>query len=188
MNENEVKIPANTEDPSENIPESGSKYDYSTVFDCNESTEPSKEEFSSREYLKGIYKNGEELDSSLNKDVRYTRSQYLNDFEMIENNYNGDIRLQKKSIAVTVCGGVMLLVLGTLFFKLAKAGAMWATYSFLWLAGYLTVIIALAAPVFLIIGFARKISKLKKAKERSLDMLETKKKEHMLSGTYDSGK
>ena len=121
MNENEVKIPANTEDPSENIPESGSKYDYSTVFDCNASTEPSKEEFSSREYLKGIYKNGEELDSSLNKDVRYTRSQYLNDFETIENNYNGDIRLQKKSIAVTVCGGVMLLVLGTLFFKLAKA-------------------------------------------------------------------
>lgn len=188
MSENEVKRPANTEDPSENIPESGSKYDYSTVFDCNGSTEQSKEKYENREYLKGIYKNGEELDSSLNKDIRYTRSQYLKDFETIENNYNGDIRLQKKSIAVSVAGGVILLILGILFFKLAGAGAMWATYSFMWLAGYLTIIIALAVPVFLIIGFVRKISKLKKAKERSVDMLETKKKEHMLSGTYDSGK
>ncbi|MGN0569927.1 MAG: phage holin family protein [Candidatus Fimenecus sp.] len=188
MSENEEKRPANTVDPAENIPESGSKYDYSTIFDCNGSTEPSKDEYSSREYLKGIYKNGEELDSSLNKDVRYTRSQYLKEYETIENNYNGDLSLQRKSIAVSVAGGAVLLFLSIMFFKWADTSAMWATYSFIWLAGYIVILIALAVPVFLIIGFARKISKLKKAKERSIEMLEKKKKDHMLMGTYDSGK
>ena len=45
MNENEVKIPANTEDPSEHIPESGSKYDYSTVLTAMQAQSHQKKNF-----------------------------------------------------------------------------------------------------------------------------------------------
>lgn len=185
------------------LPE-GKAYD---VFSDNTAVDSIKAENMNRDYLKYIYK--EDM-SSLNKDVRMTRMQYLREIDELDAYYKLEKKNYKKQfVFITV---VLIIFLGVGIWALREWYLLWQFYKALYSAvghgkismsppemkGYLmmttfygtigmaSALTGICQFVFFGYGYHKKIKHLEIYKKRSLDSLEIRKKEAMLLGQYDS--
>lgn len=204
MNENENN---NTfsETLDNTLPE-GTEYD---IFSENTAEALTKAESMNRDYLQHIYK--EDM-SFLNKEVRMTRMQYLREIDELNTYYKAEKKKYKKCfIFITV---VLIIFLGagiwalrewyllSQFYKALYGEAVFERISinesemkgflmmttFYGTLGVASSLIGLAQFGFFGYGYYKKLKSLERYRKKALDSLETRKKEAMLLGQYDSVK
>lgn len=189
------------------------KSDYSSVFEFNDSeADASYVENMNRDYLYAIY--GSEM-NSLTKQVRYTRTKYLRDLMTANSRQEAEHKANLKNFLKVLPAIVIALVLslfslcGILFlYNLAKRIsylAMFTTHYFEYfsaspneaykacylMCGVFGFFTALFFVIFVILLLTFGLSAYNKKKaidkthSRTVEAIETKKKENMLNGTYD---
>ena len=187
--------------------------DYNSIFDQN-NLSFAQEENMNRDYLYQIY--NDDMDS-LNKEIRMTRTQYLQKYQKIEESFEKEIKQYKKHLvvfaiimAVFVGFGLFSLYMSLDFnnlYREAYKDIAFSTYEGASsdndqkVAEFVRkgiVVFGTIATIFLLIGISeflffgggtiRHISRLKKNREKALRHLEDMKKENMLAGTYDASK
>lgn len=187
------------------LPE-GAEYD---VFSENSAKKISKAENMNRDYLQHIY--NEDM-NFLSKEVQMTRTQYLRDIDEINAYYKAEKkRFYKYFVLITavlfvgLAIGIWALREWYLCWKLYQAATagfyldgleinkyelrgIWAMTGLYGSLGWITLVLSLAQFGFFGYGFYKKLKKLERYKNRSLDSLEYRKKEAMLLGQYDSVK
>lgn len=201
----------NKDENANNFPETldntmpeGKAYD---VFSENTAEDLAKAESMNRDYLKHIY--NEDM-SFLNKEVRMTRMQYLREIDELDAYYQSEKKNYKKQfVFITV---VLIIFLGVGIWAIREWYLLWHIYNTVYKAavygslsmnenemkgflmmttfygtiGVAAVLTGVCQFVFFGLGYYKKIKHLEIYKRRSLDSIETRKKESMLLGHYDS--
>ena len=202
----------NSINADENVPLEESKYDYNSVFSYNDNTENINAERMNRDYLKIIY--NDEM-KSLNKEVRYTRTQYLREISKAQSEFDNTKKQNKKDFIVAICLLIVLVSAGgyftyqffyfyhfarTLFaesvfnssFDIGNvnlADAVKSCYFACAISGFFSMLFYMIGLIsFYILGTSGKNRARinKRTLRRTLDRIEEKKQENMLMGTYDS--
>lgn len=182
----------------------GKAYD---VFSENTAKNVIEVQAMNRDYLKHIY--SEDM-SFLNKEVRLTRMQYLREIDELDAYYQSEKKNYKKQfVFITV---VLIIFLGVGIWAIREWYLLCQFYnalynevgygrismnssemkSFLMMVtlygtiGVAAVLTGVCQFVFFGLGYYKKIKHLEIYKRRSLDSIETRKKESMLLGHYDS--
>lgn len=177
----------NSINPEENIPEEGSAYDYSSVFAYNEPAPEAEERvtFANRDYVKAYY--NDEM-KGINPEVRYTRSQYIKDFNDLQDSYRQNVKRQILCIAATLGGYALLMLFRFVLIKIATQTYSNLVVTLIEVAVMVTPLLGFLAAGCLIFGFAKQIFKAKRQYEYSVEQLENRKEQSMLAGSYDAGK
>lgn len=206
MNKNENENNPVFSETVDNTAPEGAEYD---VFSENTAKNKIEAEQINRDYLNHIYK--EDM-SFLNKDIRMTRMQYLQDRDSIEEHF----RKEKKNfiqsfILITV---VLFILLGVgiwaihewyicwKLYQAVNAGmylsglridgkelrGIWAMTGFYGCIGWISSFLGIFQFCFFGHGYYKKIKRLTREKSKALEILEYRKKEAMLLGQYDSVK
>ena len=190
----------------DNTAPEGAEYD---VFSENTAKNKIEAEQINRDYLNHIYK--EDM-SFLNKDVRMTRMQYLAEADRIHSHFKEEQKTYKKSFIFI--GIVLLIFLGVGIWAIHEWYVLWQAYKALYNAvgygkvsaspeelkgflmmttfygtiGFASALFGLAQFCFFGHGYHKKIKHLDREKHKVLETLESRKKEAMLLGQYDSVK
>lgn len=206
MSENENENNAVFSETVDNTLPEGNDYD---VFSENTAKNRIETEQINRDYLKHIYK--EDM-SFLNKDVRMTRMQYLSDVDRIHSHFKKEQKTYKKNFIFI--GIVLLIFLSVGIWAIHEWYVLWQTYKTLYSAvgygkvsataeelkgflmmttfygtiGVISAFFGIAQFCFFGHGYHKKIKHLNKEKHKVLETLESRKKEAMLLGQYDSVK
>ena len=183
----------------------GAEYD---VFEENTKTFVESQEMN-RDYLKHIYKEDMEF---LNKDVRMTRTEYLKEVDKINESYDKEEkffrRLLVASIIIAIIAIVIAVVLvafwyvdmrvyhqlygGAVFGENSLNGVQlrgfWAMGANFGAIGWIILVCGIGQLLFFGSGYIKKLKRLKKNRQKALELLEERKKEFMLLGQYDSAK
>lgn len=201
MNEKENNF---SETVDNQIPD-GVQYD---IFSENTNESLIEAENMNRDYLNHIYK--EDM-SCLNKEVRMTRMQYLREIDELNSYFEAEKKKFKKLlIFISV---VLIIFLGVGLWAIHEWYVLWQTYKALYsavvfygrvsatgkeLSGFLMMTtfygtIGIASSLFGICqfcffghGYRKKIKELERYRRLARDSIETRKKEAMLLGHYDS--
>ena len=177
--------------------------DYNSIFDQN-TQGFLEEENMNRDYLQMIYH--DDMDC-LNKEIRMTRTQYLNEMMDIEEHYVKEEKAGKKRLLIFFIIFLVLLAIaffffeGYLYFKEVlrvitvegNAGSdlrrgYWAASGFCGSLAWISFVVGLFEFIFLGLGTVKTVRRIKKWKVKALVKLEERKKENMLAGTYDASK
>ena len=206
MYESEDKNNSIFSETVDNTAPDGAEYD---VFSENTAKNRIEAEQINRDYLKHIY--NEDM-SFLNKDVRMTRMQYLADMDRIHSHFKEEQKTYKKNFIFI--GIVLLIFLGVGIWAIHEWYVLWQTYKALYSAvvfekvaateeevkgflmmttfygtiGVISAFFGIAQFCFFGHGYHKKIKHLNKEKHKALETLESRKKEAMLLGQYDSVK
>lgn len=206
MYESEDKNNSIFSETVDNTAPEGAEYD---VFSENTAKNRIEAEQINRDYLKHIY--NEDM-SFLNKDVRMTRMQYLADMDGIHSHFKAEQKIYKKNFIFI--GIVLLIFLGVGIWAIHEWYVLWQTYKALYSAvvfekvaatekevkgflmmttfygtiGVISAFFGIAQFCFFGHGYHKKIKHLNKEKHKALETLESRKKEAMLLGQYDSVK
>lgn len=206
MYESEDKNNSIFSETVDNTAPEGAEYD---VFSENTAKNRIEAEQINRDYLKHIY--NEEM-SFLNKDVRMTRMQYLADMDGIHSHFKAEQKIYKKNFIFI--GIVLLIFLGVGIWAMHEWYVLWQTYKALYSAVVFEKVVATREEIkgFLMMttfygtigiasaslgitqfcffgyGYYKKIKHLDREKHKALETLESRKKEAMLLGQYDSVK
>lgn len=202
MNENENNC-IFSETVDNTIPEG---YDYD-VFSENSAKNRIEAEQINRDYLNHIYK--EDM-SFLNKDIKMTRLQYQLSFDSIEEHFSKEKKTFILHILLTAFVLFLLLSFGIWalhewyacwkLYQDATAGmyltgleitgeelqGIWAMAGFYGCIGWISSFLGILQFCFFGHGYYKKIKHLNRAKQKALETLESRKKEAMLLGQYDS--
>lgn len=187
------------------LPE-GTEYD---IFSENTAEALTKAESMNRDYLQHIYK--EDM-SFLNKEVRMTRMQYLREIDELNTYYKAEKkRFYKYFVLITAVLFVGLAIgiwawhewhvcwvfyraayadfyIGKAIFTMDEINGIHAMGVIYGTLGSVALVPSVTQFGFFGYGFYKKLKKLERYKNRSLDSLEYRKKEAMLLGQYDSVK
>ncbi|MCH5189619.1 MAG: hypothetical protein J1F37_03570 [Oscillospiraceae bacterium] len=184
----------------------GADYD---VFSENTRKDLNNAEGMNRDYLKHIYK--EDMDF-LNKDVRMTRTQYLQSYDSIETTFKKEKSFFKKLIVVLTVILVIAVTIGILCFfeyksccelyRTAYAGValgkgkysnidvqgLWGLCIIYGTFGCASTVLGISQFFFFGYGYFKKLKHLEKNRNKALQTLENRKKEAMILGQYDASK
>lgn len=200
MNENE-KNSINSDAPEKNLAE-----EYNSVFDYNTETFIEHDHMN-RDYLRLIYNDDMEC---LNKETRFTRSQYLKRMANIEETYAKEIKANKKRLLIFTAILIASIIISVVFYFVAQpyreiyeqlewesnftriSGfyllAYWAAAAFF--GAFSWIVLAVGVMQFLYFGYGliKNHKRLKKNKITAVQRLEEIKKESMLLGVYNPEK
>ena len=200
MNENE-KNSINSDAPEKNLAE-----EYNSVFDYNTETFIEHDRMN-RDYLRLIYNDDMEC---LNKETRFTRSQYLKRMADIETTYDKEIKDNKKRILVFAAILVVAIIISMAFYSVSQyyreiyewmewernftyidgtvVRAYWAAAGFFATVSWASFILGIAQFLYFGYGIIKTNKLLKKNKDMAVQRLEEIKKESMLLGVYNPEK
>lgn len=200
MNENE-KNSINSDAPEKNLAE-----EYNSVFDYNTETFIEHDRMN-RDYLRLIYNDDMEC---LNKETRFTRSQYLKRMEDIETTYDKEIKANKKRLLIFTAILVVSIIISVVFYFVAQPYketylmlmrgsvktyidpkyriAYWAAAGFFATVSWASFILGIAQFLYFGYGIIKTNKLLKKNKDMAVQRLEEIKKESMLLGVYNPEK
>lgn len=174
-----------------------------TLFDSNgENAEMLKAKAMNRDYLHAIY--GEDLES-LNREVRYTRTEYLSERIEAEQTYQEKVKKPRRSVLISAGVLVAAQIFTVSFYELHKVytqamvleryapdGTTKMVRAYLAAAGFFGttawIILLLSVLQFLLFVFLwmKQIKTAKANYQWTIKQLEAKKQEQMLAGTYDA--
>ncbi|MCH5189618.1 MAG: hypothetical protein J1F37_03565 [Oscillospiraceae bacterium] len=163
---------------ADNIVPTGMEYN---VFDCNTNSNTDTRNMN-REYLKRIYK--EDMDF-LNKDVRMTRSDYISEYNKIEEYYKQTQKECLKDFLAVFAIAAFCSLLYYFLTYLHNNISSFVITNILTMAVIACKLASIIICVSLVLAVAKKLAKAGKTKQKSLDLLERKKQELMLLGLYD---
>ena len=196
MNENE-KNSINSDAPEKNLAE-----EYNSVFDYNTETFIEHDHMN-RDYLRLIYNDDMEC---LNKETRFTRSQYLKRMEDIETTYDKEIKANKKRLLIFTAILVAAIIISVVFYFVAqpyKAAylqlmqqsvhpkyriAYWAAHGLFSTVSLVSFLLGVMQFLYFGYGLIKNHKKLKKNRITAVQRLEEIKKESMLLGVYNPEK
>lgn len=194
----------NFSEARDNTMPEGKAYD---VFSENTVENIFEAEEMNRDYLKHMY--NEDM-SFLNKEVRMTRMQYLREIDKLDTYYKAEKkRFYKYVLLITVVFLVGLTVgiwawyewykcwvlyraayadfyIGKAVFTMKEIKGIHAMCAIYGTLGSVALVLGVPQFGFFGYGYYKKIKHLERYKKRALDSLETRKKESMLLGHYDS--
>ncbi len=172
----------NTEAPQEkadDLPNNKIEYD---VFSENPVTNPEPKKPVTREYLDRLYKG--EVDFSETQ-VRMTRSDYIADYNRINEHYHKEIeKILKNCLWAAFIVAFAVFVIRFMIFLQTNLG------EFIYMIfnglkfGAITAIIVVSA--FFILSTLKSIKKAKETQRKALERLEQRKEELMVLGLYDT--
>ncbi len=177
--------------------------DYNSIFDQNTQGFV-EEENMNRDYLQMIY--NDDMDC-LNKEIRMTRTQYLNEMMDIEDHYKKEEKAGKRRFLIFFLIFLVLLAIAIFFFngylyfkevlkmvtiENSVSGEVrrgyWAASGFCGSFAWISFVVGLFEFIFFGLGTVKTVRRIKKWKFKALAKLEERKKENMLAGTYDASK
>lgn len=164
------------DDSSEN---SGMEYD---VFSENTIPNSDSKKPISREYLDRIYDGGLEFSEDT---ILMKRSDYISEYNRIEENYRETIKETLKDFLIVLLVAVFFLILYNFLKYLHANISSVVVTNVLTMAVIACQLGSIILCAFLVISLIKKYIKAKKARQKSLDLLERKKKDLMLLGLYD---
>lgn len=204
MNKNKNENNAVFSETVNNTLPDGNHYD---VFSENTAKNKIEAEQINRDYLKHIY--NEDM-SFLNKDVRMTRMQYLRETDNLNTYFKSERKKYKMNFILI--GIVLVIFLGVGIWAIHEWYVLWQTYKALYSAvalekvaateeevkgflmmttfygtiGIASALVGISQFCFFGLGYYKKLKSLERYRARALNSLETRKKESMLLGHYDS--
>ncbi|MGN0538364.1 MAG: hypothetical protein ACI4KI_00745 [Candidatus Fimenecus sp.] len=196
MNENE-KNSINSDAPEKNLAE-----EYNSVFDYNTETFIEHDHMN-RDYLRLIYNDDMEC---LNKETRFTRSQYLKRMADIEVTFDKEIKANKKRFLIFTAILIAAIIISVVFYFVAqpyKAAylqlmqqrvhpkyriAYWAASGFFSTVSWASLVVGILQFLFFGYGVIKTNKTLKRNRAMALTKLEEIKKESMLLGVYNPEK
>lgn len=183
-------IPVNKDEKkNENAEAPQEKSDYLTkdeieydVFSENPDTNPEPRKPVTREYLNRLY-NGE-VDFSETQ-VRMTRSDYISDYNRINEHYNEEIKkILKNFLWATLIVAFSIFTIRFMIFLQTNLGQIiYIIFNGLKF-GVITAMITVSA--FFILSTVKSIKKAKETQKKALERLEQRKNEFMVLGLYDT--
>lgn len=176
------KANGNTEAPQEktdDLPKDEIEYD---MFSENIDTNPEPSKPVTREYLNRLY-NGE-VDFSETQ-VRMTRSDYISDYNRINEHYNEEIKKILKNFlwAALIVAFSIFTIRFMIFLQTNLGEFIYMIFNGLKF-GAITAIIVVSA--FFILSTLKSIKKAKETQRKALERLEQRKEELMVLGLYDT--
>lgn len=164
------------DDSSEN---GGMQYDvFSENFDPD--SVPKRE--INREYLDTIYEGGLEIPEDT---IFMKRSDYISEFNKIEENYRETKKECLKDCLIVLLMAVFFVILNNFLSYLHDNISSFVVTNVLTMAVIASKLGSIIICAVLLISIIKKIIKAKKARQKSLELLERKKKDFMLMGLYD---
>lgn len=164
------------DDSSEN---SGMEYD---VFSENTIPNSDSKKPINREYLDRIYDGGLEFSEDT---ILMTRSDYISAYNRIEENYReAKQEILKDCLSVSLVAAFSVILFNFLTYLRNNIMSFVVT-NVLTMAVIACRLGSIILCAFLVISLIKKYIKAKKARQKSLDLLERKKKDLMLLGLYD---
>ncbi len=158
---------------------SGMEYD---VFSENADLNPAPKRPINREYLDGIYNGGLEIPEET---ILMKRSDYIAAYNKVEENYREAKKETLKDCLVVLLIAVFFVILNNFLSYLHNNIMSFVVTNVLTMAVIACEISSKIICALLVISLIKKYVKAKKARQKSLDLLERKKQDLMLMGLYD---
>lgn len=183
--------------------ESMNKKSDDSMFEQNGiSAESLNAEAMNRDYLRAIY--GEELEG-LNREVRYTRTAYIKEKMEAEEAYAQRLKKSRRSLIISAVIFAVTQIFTVSFYELSKVysdamviekyspngtdeivRAYWAASGVFGSLSWIIFVLSVLQFLFFLISGMNHVKNAKETYERVVKMIEEKKKEQMLAGTYDA--
>lgn len=158
---------------------SGMEYD---VFSENADLNPAPKMPINREYLDGIYNGGIEFSEDT---VFMTRSDYISSYNRIEEDYCETKKECLKDCLIVLLIAAFFVILNNFLSYLRGNIMSFVVTNVLTMAVIASKLGSIIICAVLLISIIKKNIKAKKARQKSLELLERKKKDLMLMGLYD---